>query len=294
MFPKQLKDHLSRVYQLKISSVEQIRGGSIHHAARIETNNGVFFLKWNSAAQPEMFACEADGLARICQTQTVRVPIVLGYHDAGMEDIPGFILMEWIRSIPFTAAAMRHLGVKLAELHQAETSGAPYYGLALDNYIGSTHQINSSASNWLTFFRNSRIGYQIDLAQRNGLLPITRRQQLDFVLEHMDRWLPESTPVSLLHGDLWSGNILLAPNGEPVLIDPAVYNGSHEADIAFTELFGGFSPQFYAGYQEVISLQPGYIKRRDLYNLYHLLNHLNIFGETYGEAVDQTLMQITR
>jgi fructosamine-3-kinase len=131
------------------------------------------------------------------------------------------------------------------------------------------------------------------LAQRNDALPAERLRRLEILLARLDEWLPPDPPASLLHGDLWGGNWLVTSAGQPALIDPAVYYGHREADLAFTELFGGFPPAFYAAYREAWPLDPGYADRKELYNLYHLLNHLNLFGEGYGSSVDIILRRYT-
>ncbi len=268
-----------------IQSVQPVSGGCINNAQRLETEQDVYLLKWNARPLPGIFLVEAQGLQLMYDTHTVRVPAVLTATNADAEQ-PAYILMEWLEG---SARATRRgdqtmLGTQLAAMHGYGTDA---YGLEQDNYIGSTPQYNGWEADWVRFYREKRLRPQIELARRNGLLPTNRRQRLERLLERLDDWLAgiERQPA-LLHGDLWGGNVITGPGGVPALIDPAVYYGDREAEIAFTELFGGFSTRFYNAYQEAWSLEPGYTDRRDLYNLYHLLNHLNLFGESYGAQVD--------
>ena len=198
-------------------------------------------------------------------------------------------MLEWIGADAYVSRleTSETLGRQLAQQHRAFSTA---YGLDHDNYIGSSPQSNQATASWVDFFRDRRLGAQQELARRNGRLHPRRAAQLERLMSHLDEWIDEdSCAPSLLHGDLWGGNYLAGPRGEPVLIDPAVYYGDREAEIAFTELFGGFGPKFYAAYNEAWPLRPGYSERRDVYNLYHLLNHLNLFGEGYGGSVDAIL-----
>jgi fructosamine-3-kinase len=180
------------------------------------------------------------------------------------------------------------LGRNLAALHQVT---AEEYGLDHNNFIGASPQPNTPTANWVTFFRDKRLGFQMSLAEQRGYLTSRRARLLERIGARLEEWLPARPPASLLHGDLWGGNWLTTDAGEPALIDPAVYYGHREADLAFTHLFGGFPPTFYAAYQQSWPLTEGYEARQDLYNLYHLLNHLNLFGESYGSGVDAILLR---
>jgi fructosamine-3-kinase len=172
-------------------------------------------------------------------------------------------------------------------MHRA-TAGA--YGLDHDNYIGATPQPNGWMPSWRDFFRERRLRFQAELARRNGLLPAERASRVERLLDRLDRWIDDAlVRPSLLHGDLWGGNFIVGPGGGPALIDPAAYYGDREADLAFTRLFGGFPDNFYRAYAAAWPLPAGWQDRRDLYNLYHLLNHLNLFGESYGAQVDAVL-----
>jgi fructosamine-3-kinase len=199
----------------------------------------------------------------------------------------GFILLEWLAAPPNADrhAAATELGRALAALHRAT---APAYGLDRDNYIGATPQPNGWLASWLAFFRERRLAFQADLARRNGYLEGQRARGLARLLDRLDTWIDDQlVQPALLHGDLWGGNFLVGPSGAPALIDPAVYYGDREADLAFTTLFGGFPDSFYHAYNEVWPLPEGWRERRELYNLYHLLNHMNLFGTGYAAQVDQ-------
>ena len=268
-----------------VREVNPLGGGCINHASKITTQRSSYFLKWNSQPLPDMFTTEAAGLRLLGNVQAIRVPAVFKAQEANGK-IPAFLLLEWIdRRSGFD---QRKCGQQLAQLHL--NSSSERYGLDHNNYIGSTPQYNTWHSDWLDFFREMRLQPQIELAINNGRCPRTRRQNLERLLSRLDNWL-EGVPrkPSLLHGDLWGGNVIGDQNSAPVLIDPAVYYGDREADVAFTQMFGGFSKDFYQAYHDVYPLEPGYQDRFELYNIYHTLNHLNLFGESYGYSLDSTL-----
>ncbi len=267
-----------------------VSGGCIHHGMHVVVNNQEFFLKWNCGALASTFPSEVDGLNRLAKTGVIKTPEVIALGKPETPDGCGFLLLEWIPVSPSPAKRVfQTFGEQLAS-HHLKTEAVPF-GLEMDNFIGSTPQQNSPHTNWVDFFRSRRLNYQFELAAKNHLLTETRQKRLRKLMDHLEKWLPANPPASLLHGDLWIENVLFDQSGTPILIDPAVYYGDREADLAFTELFHGFPPIFYQAYQSVYPLDPEYRERRDLYNLYHLLNHLNIFGESYGPAVDRVLMK---
>ncbi|GAP06710.1 fructosamine-3-kinase [Anaerolinea thermolimosa] len=288
------KKIIETLHLLGISStsirLEPLNGGCINHAARLTAGNHTFFIKWNESPPPEMFQKEARGLALIKQTNTIRVPEVLAYFD-GVDrkpSPPAFILMEYIPSgKPLSSHTFKNLGEQLAQMHLHSLAPGGKFGLEEDNYLGTTLQKNQWHEDWATFFIEQRIQPQMELALRNGKLPPFRRSLLEKLIIRIPELLGNQThqPV-LLHGDLWIGNVLNDPGNHAVVIDPAVYYGDREAEIAYTQLFGGFQPEFYLSYQQVFPLEAGFEIRKDLYNLYHLLNHLNLFGEPYGLQVD--------
>jgi protein-ribulosamine 3-kinase len=272
-----------------------VGGGCINNGLRLETQKEVYFLKWNDAPLAGMFPAEAYGLEQIARTHSVRVPGVLGLAEKGASaGSPAFLLLEWLEGPAQQDQAV--LGIQLAEMHRRGLSpqNPPAYGLDRDNTIGSTPQRNAWDTDWVTFFRESRLRPQIELARRNRRLPAERQRRLERLIERLPDWLGGvQRQPALLHGDLWGGNVISSPDG-PALIDPAIYYGDREAELAFTELFGGFSTRFYQAYHATWALDPGYAERRDLYNLYHLLNHLNLFGESYGPEVDGILRAFVR
>lgn len=269
-----------------IQQARPLGGGCINNALRLDTARQSYLLKWHPDPLPDMFVVEAHGLELLARANAVRVPSVLHATNASGEQ-PAYILMEWLEGAGSTtdAAAQATLGQQLAALHR---SSAGAYGLDADNYIGTTPQYNGWDTDWISFFRERRLRPQIELAARNGYLPVHRRRALEQVLERLTDWLGGvARQPALLHGDLWGGNIIPGPDGNLALIDPAAYYGDREAEIAYTQLFGGFSPHFYRAYQDAWPLEAGYDERRDLYNLYHLLNHLNIFGTSYASSVER-------
>jgi fructosamine-3-kinase len=218
---------------------------------------------------------EADGLERIAKTGAIRVPAV---NRIGAQGGEAFLELEWFELHAADAASDARMGEALARLHAAT---APAFGLERDNAIGATPQPNAPSGDWIAFWRERRLGFQLDLAAGNGH---------DGRLQDRGRRLLERLPAcfaghrpqpSLLHGDLWGGNRAMLADGTPVVYDPAVYYGDREADLAMTRLFGGFGPRFYAAYEHAWPPDAGAEARRDLYNLYHVLNHLNLFGGGY-------------
>jgi fructosamine-3-kinase len=274
---------------LAVRSAESVSGGDINEAARITLSDGrALFLKYNLEPLPQLFEVEAHGLALLGDTRTVRVPDVYAVRES-TENHPAFLLMEWLSpSSSRTPDVMRGFGRKLVRLHQHTWNA---YGLDHDNYIGSLPQRNTPTRSWVEFYREHRLGAQRELAKRLGRLPAERQGKLERLMERLDELIDESSVrPSLLHGDLWGGNYLVS-EGEAVLIDPAVYYGDREVELAFTELFGGFPPEFYEGYSEVWPLDADYEERKALYQLYPLLVHLNLFGESYGASVDRVLQR---
>jgi len=257
------------------SGLVAVGGGDIHASYRLETNSGPLFLKLNDADSLAMFAAEADGLAAIRQTDAIRVPEVIAY--AG-DDQLSFLLLEWLEMSSGGPREDRDLGRGLARLHR---SRGKWHGWSGDNFIGSTPQINTPSDDWIDFYRECRLKPQFEMAARNGFGgPL---QDLGNELgKRLNGLLGSHHPSpSLLHGDLWGGNKAALPDGTPVIFDPAAYYGDRETDLAMTRLFGGFGESFYSAYEEEWPLPEGAGVRCRLYQLYHLLNHLNLFGASY-------------
>ena len=271
----------------KVVQAQYTAGGDINEARRLTLNNGMpVFMKANAKKNLAFFTAEAAGLAAIAHTGTVSVPRVLC---CGTDDAQGgcsFLLMEFLESGMRRADYWEALGRQLAAMHRADPSAwtkGGRYGFVQDNYIGASVQENSSRDHWVSFFRDCRLKPQLAWADR--YFDAADKRNAARLLERIPELLAEPAYPSLLHGDLWSGNVMPGHDGCAWLIDPAVYVGHAEADLAMTELFGGFSPRFYAAYKEAAPLQEGYDRRKDLYNLYHMLNHLNLFGRSYLGAV---------
>ncbi|NTV63720.1 MAG: fructosamine kinase family protein [Oscillochloris sp.] len=282
--PAALRAQIEMALGLPIAQVEPLGQSFGTQLARLRTSHGRFALKWARRPLPGALAAEAAGLRLLGQVGALRVPHVVALADPAPAEGHAFVLSEWLEG--GAAVDMAALGVQLAALHQVS---APAYGLDHDTYIGGTPQRNAWLADWPQFFAARRLVPQIELAERRGLLSAAARRNLERLLTRLDSLLAgvERRPA-LLHGDLWGGNVVAAdPCGVPALIDPAVYYGDREAEIAFTELFGGFSRAFYSAYHQAWPLDPGYADRRDLYNLYHLLNHLNLFGSGYAAQVEQ-------
>ncbi len=233
-----------------------------------------------------MFESEAAGLHALEQACAVRVPQVLA---VGATEEQAYLALGWIELRPAHAAAEAELGAQLARQHRVT---ARAFGWNRDNALGSTSQPNSWTPDWVDFWRRQRLQHQLELAARNG--HGGRLQQLgEKLLQRLGAFFADYQPVpSLLHGDLWGGNWGMDGAGKPVIFDPAVYFGDREADIAMTRLFGGFGPQFYAAYQAEWPPQAGAQARSALYNLYHLLNHLNLFGGSYLGQVESAMGQL--
>jgi fructosamine-3-kinase len=261
-----------------------VSGGGINEAFYVRTDEREYFVKANRQANRDFFCKEADALNLIRQTQAVKVPEVHGVFETE-GDGAVFLVLEWVHGEK-TRDTDERLGYGLAALHRCFGEA---FGLTKDNYIGSLPQLNGWTADWVSFYREKRLIPQIELGKKRGMVRGKRAKQLDRLLERLPEWLGHAVKPSLLHGDLWGGNWIAGPGGEPYLIDPAVYFGDREVDLAFTELFGGFSPRFYEAYREAYPLEPGYGERKPLYQLYYLLVHLNLFGEAYGTDVDRVL-----
>jgi fructosamine-3-kinase len=263
-----------------------ISGGSINQAFRISDDQQQhYFLKLNQASQVKMFEAEALGLQDLAASHSVRVPQVICW---GIAENSSFIILEWIDLGRGTTSTWAEFGRQLARLHHNTSSKG--FGWIQGNTIGSTPQPNPWTQDWAEFFVEHRIGYQLQLAQRRG----ANFPQAEKLLMAISNQLSHRPAPSLVHGDLWSGNAGFSAAGEPAIFDPAVYWGDREVDIAMTELFGGFPNGFYEGYQAIWPLEMGYEQRKVVYNLYHILNHFNLFGGSYRAQAEQMMAQIVR
>jgi len=244
------------------------------------------FVKLNRAERIEMFAAEAAGLRALEQANAIRVPRVI---ELGCAGDAAFLALEWLDFASEESGADRRLGQALALQHRKT---AAQFGWERENTIGSTPQHNEPCDDWAEFFRERRLAYQLELARRNGL-PGEVESALRNLLDQVPALLSGHSPEpSLLHGDLWGGNRGTLRDATPVVFDPAVYFGDRETDLAMTRLFGGFGQDFYTAYAAELPLAAGWEQRADLYNLYHLLNHFNLFGSAYLGAVQSTTRRL--
>jgi len=274
--------------QISVSDTAAARpvgGGDISAAWCLETKNGDIFLKTGPASSFDMFAAEADGLAELKAADAVRVPEVLV---AGQHAGEAFLALEWLPLERPGRNTEHRLGEQLATMHGTVKER---FGWHRDNTIGLTPQHNSWSNDWPTFFGEYRLGYQLRLAADNGFFNELQRQGAR-ILERLPKLFEGYEPAaSLLHGDLWGGN-WASCDGVPVIFDPAVYFGDRETDLAMTRLFGGFGAGFYDAYEAAWPLAPGNRERIDLYQLYHVLNHLNLFGAGYLDRATALMQKV--
>lgn len=288
MLPEALRDELEDRLDVTIESVAAVGGGCIANASRLETDGVPYFLKYGDEDVARTFPGEAAGLEALAAADSpLVVPSVLETAPA-TDERPGFLVMEWINSGRQGRDFWGRFGEGLAELHRTT---ADEYGFERDNFIGQLPQKNNWRDSWPAFFREERLEPQVEMARERGRW----QRAWDGPLKTLYRRLPDVVPTtpapSVLHGDLWKGNFMVTAIGDPALIDPATYYGHREADLAMTELFGGYDDSFYEAYRSTWTLEPGYESRRGVYNLYHLINHLNHFGGGYAGSVERTLNQ---
>ena len=285
--PRGVLEAVRRILNLPDSSsiweFEFSGGGCINNGGKLTTAIGSFFLKWNDEKKfPGMFEAESKGLHLLHQQNAIRIPKVVGHGKNGLHQ---FLLLEFIEQKSRSKNYWELLGQRLAALHRCSSE---FFGLDHDNFIGSLHQYNHPNSNWISFFVEQRLDVQVKLAMDGGAVDAAWGKRFEALYARLPSLIAVEKP-SLIHGDLWSGNLITDEKGEPCLIDPAVYYGNREADLAMTRLFGGFSGEFYSAYEEVYPLPPGVESRIDLYNLYPLLVHVNLFGGSYVQTVESIL-----
>jgi len=287
-------------------SATPVGGGSINETCRLEGTDGSrYFLKLNDVRHLPMFIAEAAGLDAIAATQTIRAPHPIAYGSANAHS---FLVLEYLEL--GSRGNARLLGEQLAALHRCTSLPLPCreragervdtllsptsscFGFAQDNFIGTTPQPNAWTDDWVMFWREQRLGFQLRLAAQNGYggrLQTLGEKLLNALPAFFESYTPQP---ALLHGDLWSGNHAFLADGTPVIFDPAPYYGDRECDLAMTELFGGYPADFYAAYRAAWPLDAGYAARKDLYNLYHILNHANLFGGGYASQAEQMMQRL--
>ena len=267
----------------RVARQRPVAGGCINTAAVLEDGSSRYFVKLNHASRAAMFEAEAAGLEELAAAEAVRTPAPICW---GITEDTAYLVLEYLALVSGNARSQARLGHGLAAMHRVT---APRFGWSRDNTIGATPQINAPSADWVDFWRTHRLGYQLTLARRNGFGGALQRQGEKLLVE-LPRFFTSYRPQpALLHGDLWGGNYGALANADPVVFDPAVYYGDRETDIAMTELFGGFDANFYGAYRESYPLDAGYPVRKQLYNLYHILNHLNLFGGGYGRQAEHLM-----
>lgn len=269
------------VSELEIRSSRSCSGGCIHHAHLVELNDGQRYFVKSSAKAAAMFEQEAAGLEALSRAAALRVPAVV--TSGQLDEQHDCLVLEALESAAPMADFWERFGRGLASLHHTAT--ATHYGWSNDNFLGSNLQRNAQADNWIEFFAERRLGYQLRLARQQGLGSRELFKLTERLITRLANWLDApQDPPSLLHGDLWSGNYLADERGAPAVFDPAVYYGRREAELAMPLLFGGFPPTFFSAYDEAWPLEAGWRERVEIYKLYHLLNHLNLFGSGYLDS----------
>ena len=280
--------------QRTITGKSPVFGGDINEAFRLTLDDGTsLFMKSNAPNLLPAFEAEEAGLQAIAGTDAIGTVRVLGTGT----DPEGFsfLLQEFVTPGKKNSDYWERLGTELLAMHSAPIPAGKEgggFGFGADNFIGSRRQKNTWTEEWIPFFRDCRLQPQLKAAER--WLDRRDRKMADSLLEHLDQYLIKQEKPSLIHGDLWAGNVMTGTDGRAWIIDPAAYYGHPEADLAMTELFGGFSPAFYDAYFACAKMEAGYQDRKDIYNLYHLLNHLNLFGVSYLSSVERILRRYGR
>ena len=279
MIPKEITFAIENYFQKnnqsgEILSSRSIGGGSINSAYQINTAKSQYFLKYNSAAYPNMFESEFKGLELLAGSHSIRIPKTLFYYEGKAYSC---LLMEYIESGGKNAEFWKLFAEQLAKMHR---SSSDFFGLSFDNYMGSLPQSNQKHTDFVEFFINERLIPQVKLARDSSFMSRQNLRQMDSLYIELGNIFPKEAPA-LVHGDLWSGNFMNDEMGHPVIMDPAVYYGHREVDIAMTTMFGGFSSDFYDHYNSYYPMEPGWQSRMDYYKLYPILIHVNLFGASY-------------
>jgi fructosamine-3-kinase len=268
--------------KIEVKNIRVLSGGCINQAFQLVTDKGLYFLKMNKERGTEMFEAESKGLKLLSQTKVIAVPDVIGFGST--EDF-SFLILSYVKTGSRSKKYWEDFGQSLAHLHKVYND---YFGLDHNNFIGFLPQYNDPGNDWIDFFINNRLEVQVKLAAETGRISKEISGKFEKLYQKLNHILVKEKP-SLLHGDLWSGNVMTNEEGKASIIDPAVYFGNREAELAFTTLFGGFENSFYGSYQEEFPLEPDYEDRFDIYNLYPLMVHVNLFGGGYVASVDSVL-----
>lgn len=269
----------------KVLSYRTISGGDINAAYQVKTENDMYFIKMNTISNLDLFVQERKNIEAIASCHAIGTPHIL---QTGTINQKAYLLMDYIESGKRIPSYWDVFAQQLVCMHQSFVGNQ--FGFSSDNYIGSTPQSNHLCGSWVSFYKNDRLRPMLVRNQENPSR--SDRQRIIKIMDHLDELLTEPEHPSLVHGDLWSGNVMTGPDGKAWLIDPACYYGDAEVDLAMTELFGGFPSSFYTLYRQHGRLRPGYEKRKHVYNLYHLLNHLYLFGRDYYGSVIHCIEKI--
>ncbi|MET3682568.1 fructosamine-3-kinase [Alkalibacillus flavidus] len=279
--PEHIKRIVEKATSTIVDSVVPVSGGDINDSFDVKTSDGRFFVKTNREGPESFFEREVEGLKRIASTHTVHVPEVIDFSD---ENHPSYLILEWVQ--PKRGFDEAILGQKIAQLHHHTHS---QYGFSDFTYVGTLKQPNGLYDNWAKYYRDQRLRNQMTIGESLGVMKGQRANKLNQLLDQIERIVPKDPPPSYLHGDLWNGNWMFDQEGKPYVIDPSFLYGDRYFELAFADLFGGFSSSFYDGYRSVLSIGSDYEELKPLYQLFFLLVHLNIFGEAYGKSVDRIL-----
>lgn len=274
--------------QLEVIDIAPVSGGCIHNAQKIVTDKGNYFIKMNHASDLNMFKTEYSGLELLASTKEIDVPAPIA---SGVQDGQAYLLLNFIDSGQRERSFWNDFGHALANLHKNHINDQ--YGLSYSNFIGRLDQFNEFSADWISFFTEQRLEVQLKLAFDNGYIDRSYLENCTRFYKKLPDLLPIEPP-SLLHGDLWSGNFMTGEDGQPVIIDPAVYYGNREIELSFTQMFGGFDRQFYRSYMEVYPLESGFDGRVDIYNIYPHLVHVNLFGPSYLGGVTPVIRKYVK
>jgi fructosamine-3-kinase len=280
MLPKEFQDVIQNKLDVAISTIESVHGGDINQASKITTKSDqIFFVKWNKSAPDTMFEAEAKGLTLLNQADTnLRIPSVRYQHSS-------LLVLDWIEQGGGKQDSARQFGIELAKLHKTSSDT---FGLDHDNFIGRLPQSNTQHANWADFFAIERIEPQVKMGIESGKLTRSILKDVEGMYSKFGAIFPREKPA-LVHGDLWSGNYMFTKDVNTSLYDPAVYYGHREMDLAMTRLFGGFSANFYEGYNSQFPLEGGFDSRVNVYNLYPILVHANLFGGSYCRQAENII-----
>lgn len=282
-----IQNDVEQVLETTVYDTQIVNGGDINEAFLLKTRKGNFFLKANTVDYADhMFATEAKGLKLLADSNEIRTPKVISQRSI---DNQAYLLLEYIPSGIKSKTFWCEFGNALAQLHLHSSTS---FGLEHSNYIGRLAQSNQSHLDWPTFYIQERLLPQIKLADQNNLIDSKTRNDFDLLFKKLNEICPDESPA-LIHGDLWNGNFLVDESGSPVLIDPSVSYSHREMDIAMSRLFGGFGVEFYQTYNDTYALAPGLEDRLDIYQLYYLMVHVNLFGGSYLNSVQRILSKYT-